>query len=131
MKEKKATSANECVRTFYDPQFLMDIRKEVEKRKDLFLDYQKQLSALANPVRLKIAYILYRYGALCVCDLAEILRMNVSAISQHLHRMKEAKVVFPTQQGRTIFYDLNENVFDVFLPLFLSLKHIWKINSQL
>jgi len=44
------------------------------------------LSVVGSAVRLKIVYLLYAHKELCVCDLAEILQMSDSAISQHLRK---------------------------------------------
>jgi DNA-binding transcriptional ArsR family regulator len=119
-----------CVRTIYDPLFLKGIQTDLNRKAECIAFYERQLSALANPTRLRIAYILYRYGSLCVCDIAEVLRMNISAISQHLRRMKKSGIVSSRPEGRTIFYELNETCLDLFYPLFLALKQGWKIPND-
>jgi len=68
-----------------------------------------QILALAgNEVRLKILMLLREEQGLCVCDLAEILEMKIPAISQHLRKMKDAKLVFTEREGTTIFYFINK-----------------------
>ena len=57
---------------------------------DQSLDYLTSgLSSVGNSVRLKILYLLFEEKRLCVCDLSDILGMNISAISQHLRKIKE------------------------------------------
>jgi len=59
------------------------------------------LSVVGNAVRLKIVYLLYAHKELCVCDLAEILGMSNSAISQHLRKLKDKLVVKSRKDSQT------------------------------
>jgi DNA-binding transcriptional ArsR family regulator len=47
----------------------------------------------------------------CVCDLAEVLELSDSAISQHLRKLKDRNIVKTRRQGQTIFYSLVDNAF--------------------
>ncbi|MBC8322207.1 MAG: helix-turn-helix transcriptional regulator, partial [Candidatus Marinimicrobia bacterium] len=53
---------------------------------------------------------------LCVCDLADILEMDVSAISHQLKNLKEKGFLKKRRDGLTIYYRLsiNEDCIDVF-----------------
>jgi DNA-binding transcriptional ArsR family regulator len=48
---------------------------------------------------------------MCVCDLAEVLGMTESAVSQHLRKLKDKNLVKTRRAGQTIFYSLVTNVF--------------------
>ncbi len=67
------------------------------------------LSAVGNPQRLKILYLLHAHREMCVCDLAEVLELTDSAVSQHLRRLKDKNLVQARRQGQTIFYTLVPN----------------------
>jgi len=61
--------------------------------------------------RLKIIYLLHRVKEACVCDIAEILDITVSAVSQHLSKLKAYGLVSARRENQTIFYSLMENGF--------------------
>ncbi len=69
------------------------------------------LSVVGNAVRLKIVYLLYAHNELCVCDIAEILNMSDSAISQHLRKLKDKMVVKSRKDSQTVFYSLEGKLF--------------------
>ena len=45
----------------------------------------------------------------CVCDLAEALHMNQSAISHQLRILKQNKLVKSRREGKSIFYSLADD----------------------
>jgi ArsR family transcriptional regulator, arsenate/arsenite/antimonite-responsive transcriptional repressor len=61
--------------------------------------------ALADPTRLRILALL-RVESLCVCELVEILQMKQPAVSQHMRKLKQAKLVKERRQGQWVFYSL-------------------------
>lgn len=69
------------------------------------------LSTAGNIQRLKILYLLHAHKELCVCDLAEVLELTESAVSQHLRKLKDKNMVKTRRQGQTIFYSLVSNTF--------------------
>jgi DNA-binding transcriptional ArsR family regulator len=68
----------------------------------------KILNLAGNETRLKILYLLNQEKELCPCDLADILEMTVSAISQHLRKLRDANIIKRRKAGQTIFYALVE-----------------------
>lgn len=58
--------------------------------------------------RIKILYLLFD-GELCVCDIAQKLNMNQSAISHQLKSLKFNKLVKSRRYGKMIFYALADN----------------------
>ena len=79
------------------------------------------LSAAGNSQRLRILYLLHVHREMCVCDLAEILELTVSAVSQHLRKLKDKRIVKSRRQGQTIFYSLMQNVFTSILQKMFTL----------
>ena len=65
--------------------------------------------AQGHPVRQAILHILGK-GGCCVCDLANILELPVSTVSQHLHKLASAELLISRQQGKLVFYALAEEL---------------------
>ena len=59
----------------------------------------------ADSTRIRMLYTL-SYAEMCVCDLAEMLAMNPSAISHQLRTLKQMKLVRGRRSGKTVFYAL-------------------------
>lgn len=63
--------------------------------------------ALADPTRLRILSALAR-GELCVCDLADVLDLSVSAVSHQLKLLRTLRLVKARKAGRQAFYSLDD-----------------------
>ena len=81
------------------------------------------LALAGNEVRLKMLFLLLDQQQLCVCDLADVLQMNVSAISQHLRKLKDGGVVQARKVGQTVFYTLTPTLRPVVQPLLASVSN--------
>ena len=46
---------------------------------------------------------------LCVCDLAELLRLSQSAVSHQLRVLKSSKLVKFRKEGKTVYYSLADD----------------------
>ena len=64
--------------------------------------------AFADKTRLRILCALSLHE-LCVCDIAELLGMTQSAISHQLRFLKQSRLVKNRQDGKTVYYSLNDN----------------------
>ncbi|WP_394829393.1 ArsR/SmtB family transcription factor [Pendulispora albinea] len=62
------------------------------------------IGVLAQPTRLRLFYLLDRLGEVCVCDLADILGVSQSAVSQHLAKFKAYGLVTVRRDNQTLFY---------------------------
>jgi len=76
------------------------------------------LNLTGNTVRLKILYLLFKEKELCVCDLSDILEMKISAISQHLRKLKDRNIIQPNRKAQTIFYSLSQEYVQLLIPFF-------------
>jgi len=65
----------------------------------------KILKALAHPSRLFMVEKLYE-NPHCVCELAEMIGIDMSTASKHLSILKNAGLVDNTKQGTTVYYSL-------------------------
>lgn len=69
--------------------------------------------ALADKTRLRILSLL-RIEELCVYELVDILQMSQPSVSQHLRRMKSAKLVKERRDGQWVYYSLDGALFPFF-----------------
>jgi len=108
---------NVCIRTTIDRTKIDKCKLIVSKFDLSFEKLSNVLSLSGNQVRLKILYLLSNEVSLCVCDLSDILEMNISAVSQHLRKLKDKNIIIPERKGQTIFYSVNveyESLFEIF-----------------
>ena len=88
-----------------------------EKLYDL-ADFYK---AFADSTRVRILFALDK-KVLCVCDLAALLGMTVSAVSHQLRTLRDADLVKTRREGKTVFYSLADE--HVRLILECGMDHI-------
>jgi len=70
-------------------------------------DLSRLYKTLADPTRVRILLSLSRQE-LCVCDLAAILNMTVSAISHQLRLLKDSRLVKYRRDGKMALYSLDD-----------------------
>ncbi|MDQ0352155.1 ArsR family transcriptional regulator [Alkalibacillus filiformis] len=66
------------------------------------------LKLLGEKTRLTIMQSVY-VRELCVCELVELLDMSQPAISQHLRKLRDAKLVQEKRKGNWIYYKVNHD----------------------
>jgi len=64
------------------------------------------LKALAHPARLKLVDVLSECDEVCVCDLTDVIGMDISTVSRHLSQLKAAGIVTSEKRGQMVFYRL-------------------------
>jgi ArsR family transcriptional regulator, arsenate/arsenite/antimonite-responsive transcriptional repressor len=74
--------------------------------------------ALGDKTRLRILALL-KVRELCVCELTALLGMSQPAVSQHMRRLRSAKLVKERRQGQWVYYSLNPSAWP-FLPAVLD-----------
>ena len=88
---------------------------------DLLIDLAELFRVLGDSTRVRILYALYE-TELCVCDIAALLGMTVSAISHQLRILKSAKLVTFRREGKAVFYALADD--HVHTILGMGMAHI-------
>ncbi len=78
---------------------------------------------MGDPTRLKLLLSLAHAKELCVCDLADILGMDTSAVSHQLRKLKDGGLVRNHREGATIYYHLESEVLREALAWIRSLLH--------
>ena len=64
------------------------------------------LKALSDPTRMRLLLALRAAGELCVCDLALLARVSVSAVSHQLRLLRQARLVAFRREGKQVYYRL-------------------------
>jgi len=88
-----------------------DIVEKVNKnmpQEELLYDLAELYKVFGDSTRIKILYVLFE-AETCVCDIAQILNMTISAISHQLRVLKQAKLVKFRRDGKTVFYSLADS----------------------
>jgi DNA-binding transcriptional ArsR family regulator len=81
---------------------LNDLNHELERSAEI-------LRVLAHPVRLQIVHQLASSGnTLNVTELQQILTLPQSTVSQHLHKMRNHKVLSHERKGTEVFYQVDD-----------------------
>ncbi len=109
---------NTCIREEADVLQINGCRSAVEGLDESFEWLAGVLQLAGNKVRLKILFLLSREDALCVCDLSDILSMNVSAVSQHLRKLRDRHIIIPNRVGQSIHYTLSVQYLPLLTPFF-------------
>jgi|TARA_B110000908_G_C10046036_1_gene354057 DNA-binding transcriptional ArsR family regulator len=109
---------NSCIRQQADIKQINRCKDTVSELSESFDYLANGLSLVGNSVRLKILYLLFEEKRLCVCDLSDILGMNISAISQHLRKMKDRNLLETDREAQTIFYSLTTEYEKMLNPFF-------------
>jgi DNA-binding transcriptional ArsR family regulator len=75
--------------------------------------------ALADPTRAKIVYSLLNQE-LCTCDIAAVVRISESAVSQHLKVLKDLRLVKSRRAGKIVYHSLDDSHIDTLLAVCLD-----------
>ena len=93
----KKTEVECCDVTYVHDEAVMTVRGKMPD--------EELLKELGDSTRIKILCVLLE-SEMCVCDLAEVLKMTQSAISHQLRVLKQMKLVKNRREGKTVFYSL-------------------------
>jgi DNA-binding transcriptional ArsR family regulator len=74
----------------------------------LAIDMAETFKLLGDPTRLRIVHALSR-GELCVCDLAAMLGIARTAVSNHLRLLRSMRLVTYRKEGKLAFYSLGDD----------------------
>ena len=101
-------TSNVCSINEIDPEKVALVQKQalpartIERVSRLF-------SALSDPTRLKILHALTVTEELCVCDLAALAELSVSAVSHQLRLLRDRDLVRARRDGRMVFYSVADD----------------------
>ena len=95
----------DCIETHED---IVATVNEVMPNEELLYDLAELYKVFGDSTRIKILYLLFE-SEMCVCDIAQLLNMSISAISHQLRVLKQAQLVRFRRDGRTVFYALADD----------------------
>lgn len=107
-----------CIRQQADAKQIVRCKERVSELDTSFDQLSNGLNLVGNKVRLKILFLFFKEKRLCVCDLADILEMTIPAISQHLRKLKDRKLIETERKAQTIFYSLTKEYEKMLTPFF-------------
>lgn len=107
-----------CIRQQADVDQIRRCRARIGELHATFDYISHGLELVANAIRLRILFLLYEEGKLCVCDISDILEMPVPAVSQHLRRLRDRNLIETERQAQTIYYSLTNDYESVLRPLY-------------
>ena len=95
----------DCIETHQDI-----VNKVTEELPDeeLLYDLAELFKVFGDSTRIKILYLLFE-SEMCVCDIAELLNLTISAISHQLRVLKQSRLVRFRREGKTVYYSLADD----------------------
>ena len=95
----------ECCEQFVvHPEVVQEVRALLPEEEKL-ADLADLFKVFGDSTRIRILFVLFQ-SEMCVCDLAQSLNMNQSAISHQLKILKQAKLVTGRREGKSVIYSL-------------------------
>jgi DNA-binding transcriptional ArsR family regulator len=98
-------NSNLCTINEIDPEKVAFVQKRALPE-DTLERLSRLFSALSDPTRLKILNALTVTDELCVCDLAALAELSVSAVSHQLRLLRDRDLVRARREGRMVYYSL-------------------------
>jgi len=102
MEKKEPIEQCECMQVHHD--VVIRVSNEMPDDEILY-DVAELFKVFGDSTRVKILYALFE-SEMCVCDIADLLRMTQSAISHQLRVLKQSRLVKYRRDGKTVFYSL-------------------------
>jgi DNA-binding transcriptional ArsR family regulator len=118
--QPQVSEVDQCEVQGIHPESIITAKEALISDEDL-TTLSDTFSALADSNRMKILFALATVE-LCVCDLATVVGVSESAISQHLRLLKMLRWVKRRRDGRMVYYSLADQ--HVQSLLMLELEHI-------
>ena len=87
---------------------LLRLVAETMPEEEKLLDLSELFKVFGDSSRIRILFVLFE-AEVCVCDLAEALRMTQSAVSHQLGILKRSKLVKSRREGKSVIYSLADD----------------------
>lgn len=94
---------------------------------EILFDLADFYKIFGDTTRIKILYALDKKD-LCVCDIASILNMTVSAVSHQLKTLRDSNLVKTRREGKSIVYSLSDEHVKKIIDC--GLEHIMEKNNE-
>ena len=87
----------------------------------------KIIKAMAHPTRLFIVDELARSGKRCVCELTEMIGVDMSTVSRHLAMLRNAGIIEDEKRGAQVYYRLRVRCV---MDFFECVESVMKCNAR-
>ena len=124
----KNTQIKLCSETVVDFHKVQEIQKILPAQSEIS-SLAETFKILGDPTRLNIVLALAR-EELCVCDLATLFELSVSAISHQLRLLRGMKLVKYRKAGKMVYYSLDdEHIEDIIRLAQIHVREIPNIEN--
>jgi len=93
--------------TFIDEKKVLKVQNNLPQE-NIINSSSEILKVLSDPTRLIIVMALSK-EELCVCDLATLANVSVSAVSHQLRLLRGQRLVKFRKQGKMVYYSISDN----------------------
>ena len=97
-----------CVGPTFSEEALTNLREDYAFTPDID-ELSAGIALFSHPTRLKIFALLDESEEMCVCDLASVLGISVSAVSQNLAKFRAQRMVTYRRDAQTLYYTLTDH----------------------
>lgn len=88
---------------------------------DSLYEVAELFKVFGDSTRTRIIAALFE-GELCVCDIAALMSMSISAVSHQLRILRQTKIVKSRRSGKEVFYSLDdEHIYKIYR---MAIEHI-------
>ena len=109
-----------CETSCVHKDLVKEVKKGMPSEKHLY-NVSELFKVFGDSTRIRILTVLFG-EEMCVCDIAEALSMNQSAVSHQLRVLKNAKLIKNRKEGKMVFYSLADDHVSTILAM--GLEHI-------
>ena len=95
-----------CENREIHPELLQKVEEKLPDEGQLY-ELAELFRVFGDSTRIRILFVLFE-AEVCVCDLAEELKMTVSAVSHQLRILKTNKLVKCRREGKSVYYSLSD-----------------------
>ncbi|MEX0747504.1 MAG: metalloregulator ArsR/SmtB family transcription factor [Rhodothermales bacterium] len=120
-----------CIRLEADEEKLASLRRDANSN-DHLVALAAFMDAAGNETRLRILFVLWQAGELCVCDLADVFEITQPAVSRHLKILRGKALVEARRDAQTIYYRVcKDNPFSRMLVRLFEQKETDRVTLNL
>ena len=98
----------ECCDLYHVHEDVVQAVRERMPEEDKLYDLAELYKVFGDSTRIRILFLLLE-SEMCVCDIAQLLAMNQSAISHQLRILKQSRLVKNRRDGKSVFYSLADD----------------------
>ncbi len=106
MPTSKAAGAEQCQGHCIHPEVVARAQAHLEEE-TTYIQLAELFGALADTTRAKIIHALLRQE-LCTCDLAAVVGITESGVSQHLRVLRSLRLVKARRAGKFVYHSLDD-----------------------